>query len=278
MTDRNHRLPLRLFVLAACLFAASVSASTPQPGDALAGNAAEIVRVAVRTELAAAHNDHSHWRYRDAHQDQDHSLSIVVQTEEGAVSRLIAKEGHPLSSSEASQEDAKVEAFIRDPAALARQRRNGAQDEKQARDLLNMLPAAFSWTIKSEDANGWHLHFEPDPAFNPPTLQARVLSAMAGEMFVDRTQHRIVHLSGRLTHDVTFGFGILGRLRAGGTFQVERHELKPGLWEITDTHVHMDGRALLFKNIGQQQDEVETDFTLVPPGTTLQQAADLSRP
>ena len=42
--------------------------------------------------------------------------------------------------------------------------------------------------------------------------------------------------------------------------------------------MHIDGKALLFKNIGEQQDETQTDFTPVPSGTTLDQAIDLSRP
>jgi len=105
-----------------------------------------------------------------------------------------------------------------------------------------------------------------------------VLSAMAGELVVDKKQHRIKTISGKLTRDVTFGWGLLGRLKQGGTFRVERRELKPGLWQITETHVHIVGKALLFKNIGQQQEEVQTDFTQVPAGTTLEQAAEMSKP
>jgi hypothetical protein len=35
---------------------------------------------------------------------------------------------------------------------------------------------------------------------------------------------------------------------------------------------------LFFKNIGQQQDEVQTEFTQAPDATTLEQAVELSRP
>jgi hypothetical protein len=100
---------------------------------------------------------------------------------------------------------------------------------------------------------------------------------MNGTVVIDKSQHRIQTISGRLTEDVTFGFGLFGRLRQGGTFRVERRQIAPGLWQITETHVHIDGRALLFKSIGQQEDEVQTDFTPVPHGTTLEQAAAMSR-
>jgi hypothetical protein len=238
----------------------------------------QIIAQAVDAELAADENDHSHWRYRDERKDQHDSISIIVQTELGAVTRLIARAGHPLSPSEAEAENNRVNNFIHDPLQLARQRKDGAQDDRNARELLYMLPTAFLWHLESEDAQTWHLHFEPNPDFSPPSLQARVLSAMNGELVVDKTQHRIETISGRLTHDVTFGFGLFGRLRAGGTFRVERRQLAPGLWQITETHVHIEGKALFFKNISQQQDEIQTDFTPVPDDTTLERAAELTRP
>jgi hypothetical protein len=100
---------------------------------------------------------------------------------------------------------------------------------------------------------------------------------MMGELVVDREQNRIETISGRLVQDVTIGWGLLGRLHEGGTFRVERRQIAPKLWQITETHVHIEGRALLFKNIGQQEDEVQTDFTPVPAGTTLEQAAEMSK-
>jgi predicted metalloprotease with PDZ domain len=82
-------------------------------------------------------------------------------------------------------------------------------------------------------------------------------------------------MKGALSEDINIGFGILGRLRQGGTFDVERRQLAPGLWQITQTHVHIEGRALFFKTIGQQEDEVKMDFTEVRPGTTLEQAVTM---
>ena len=39
--------------------------------------------------------------------------------------------------------------------------------------------------------------------------------------------------------------------------------------------MHISGHALFFKTIGTQEDEVKSDFTLVPLGTTLDQAVGL---
>jgi hypothetical protein len=262
---------LMIGVLAGGLPQSAQAAQTPRP-------ATDIVAEAVRAELAADQNDRSHWRYRDEQKQQDDSISIVVQTDNGAVRRLIAKYGRALTPAEAQAESDRINNFIHDPSLLAKQHRDGAQDGKSARDLLNMLPTAFLWRVESENADTIRLHFEPNPSFDPPSLQARVLSAMNGELVVDKNQHRIETISGRLTRDVTIGFGFLGRLRAGGTFRVERRQVAPNLWQITETHVHIDGKALFFKNISQDQDEVQSSFTQVPEGTTLEQAVQMSHP
>ena len=170
-----------------------------------------------------------------------------------------------------------LEQFIHDPAKLAKQRKDGESDDKSATELLGMMPQAFTWTAEKTSDRNVLLRFAPNPAFRPPDMEARVMGSMAGEVLIDRAQHRIVTLSGRLTEDVMIGFGLLGRLRAGGTFRVERREVKPGFWQITETHVHIDGKALLFKTIGQQQDEIQTQWTQIPNGTTLERAVQLSR-
>jgi hypothetical protein len=90
-------------------------------------------------------------------------------------------------------------------------------------------------------------------------------------MTVSRNGNRISTLKGRLASDVKIGFGLLGKLNEGGTFQVERREIVPGRWQITETHVHIGGHALLFKTIGQQEDEVKTEWK-PSPAQTLQQA------
>ena len=240
-------------------------------------DAREIIRTAMQAELSADLNDHTRWRYRDAKKDGADAVSIVVETAQGSVKRMIGRNGRLLNEEEAAAEEERVQRFIHDPEALAKQRRDGAQDGKNAEELLRMLPDAFNWRVQSENAETITLHFEPNPNFRPPDMQGRVLGEMAGELVVNKGQNRIETISGKLTQDVTIGWGLLGRLHEGGTFRVERREVKPGLWQITETHVHIEGKALFFKNIGQQQDEVQTEFSQVPHGTTLEQAAEMSK-
>jgi hypothetical protein len=239
--------------------------------------AQEMVRVASRTELTAADNDHSHWEYKDVYRKPGagETVSRVVETGKGSVSKKLSVNGQPLTPEELRQENSRIESFVSDPAQQAKQRKDGAQDDKRAENMLRLLPEAFLWSIKSDDGKTVTLGYVPDPQFVPPTMESRVFAAMAGEIVVDKKQNRIQTIKGRLVADVKFGWGLLGRMYEGGTFDVERRELAPGIWQITESHVRILGHALLFKNIGEQDDEVKSEFRRLPQETTLEQAAAL---
>jgi hypothetical protein len=225
---------------------------------ALAQDAKQIIRQAVQTELAADDADHSRWMFLDVDRKPRSSVDEwVAQTSKGDLKRVLVENGDQLSDQE---QRLRMEAFAQNTSAQAKQHKSDEHDDQQARQMLNMLPQAFVWT-RVRDQNGTTvLHFAPDPHFDPPSYQARVFAAMEGDMQIDDAQHRIVSLKGKMIRDVTFGFGILGELKAGGSFDVERRQLKPRLWQITETHVHIEGRALLFKSISAQEDEERSRF------------------
>jgi hypothetical protein len=239
----------------------------------LAQDGKQIIQQAVNAELAATRDDQSHWRY--VKQEAGGNKAIVVETENGALLRHVEENGKPVSGEVKKIDDEHIQKFIHDPAMREKQKRDGQHDEKDATELLNLLPTAFVWKVESETPETITLSFKPDANFHAPDMEARVMGEMEGTLIVDKKLHRIKTMKGALSEDINIGFGILGRLRKGGTFNVERRPVAPGLWEITETHVHIDGKALFFKTIGQQQDEVKSDFTLVPPGTTLEQAVGM---
>lgn len=101
-----------------------------------------------------------------------------------------------------------------------------------------------------------------------------MLSALAGQIVISLPQKRIRTIKGALVDDVKFGYGLFGRLHKGGSFQVERREVAPRHWQVTESRVHLSGHALFFKNIGDQEDEIKTDFR-ISPAETLKQADEI---
>ena len=250
---------------------AQTGANAPVPGSD--PRAKELISAAVRSELSAADRDHSVWSYvdRDKTAEKD-AVYQTVETPEGSVRRMTELDGRSCDSEKRQKETERINEFIHDPAAQAKQRKASAHDDQQARELLQMLPTAFIWTIKSDSGDFVTLSFRPDDNFHAPNMEGRVMGTMAGELIIAKSDNRIRTLRGALSDDVRIGFGILGKLRHGGTFDVERREIAPHIWQITETHVHIEGRALLFKTIGTQEDEVKTELK---PSTakTLEEAA-----
>jgi hypothetical protein len=132
---------------------------------------------------------------------------------------------------------------------------------------------AFVWTQTGATATTTSLHFEPAPNFHPPTREARVFSAMTGDLVVDNQQQRICRIKGHLIHDVTFGGGLLGRLKERSSFALEQQQVRPSVWELTQIHVHLEGNALLFKSVSLEQDDKRSKFQGEPGDVTLEQAA-----
>lgn len=230
----------------------------------------QIVQQAVNTEHAADENDHSRWIYlEEIRKPKAQVLQWVATTPEGDVERVLEKDSQKLP--EAQQGDL-VQKFLQDASARRKQVAQADHDNRQIDDLLQLLPVAFQWTQTGQTAALSRLHFEPAPNFHPPTREARVFSSMTGDLIVDNQQHRIRAMSGHLLHPVTFGGGILGKLKSG-SFSLEQQQVAPGLWELTSFHLHFDGNAFLFKSISLQEDDTRSGFEHEPSTISLDQAA-----
>jgi hypothetical protein len=234
-------------------------------------DARTIVRKAVESELAADQADHSCWIFHEFDRKSDGAVTQwVAQTPAGDVTRVLIKNGRKIPQ---NQQHEAVNRFVRDRSAQAEQRADNQKDNARAASLLRLLPTAFHWKVISRKRTSTTLQFSPDPSFDPPTREARVFAAMTGILTLDNQQQRIREFRGHLTHDVDFGAGLLGKLEKGGTFRIERSQLAPRIWDITQSHIHIHGHALIFKSISEEEDDVKTSFTRESDSVTPQQAA-----
>jgi hypothetical protein len=248
-----------------------LAAQSPQP------DAQQVIRSAVESEMQANRTDRSIWTYRD----QDNvpgkdATYITIETRQGGLRRMIELGGRPLSANDAKAEMQRINDYVHDPSAQARARKSGAHDDEQAAELLTMLPNAFVWTFVSESPEFITLSFRPNPSFNPPNIEARIMGMMAGQVLIARDGNRIRTLKGQLTENVNIGFGLV-RMYKGGTFDIERRQVGGGHWQITDTHVHIGGHALFFKSIGTQEDEEKTEWKPSPAETLVDAARILGQ-
>jgi hypothetical protein len=232
----------------------------------------QVIQQVVDAEHAADLNDHSQWIYLErSDKPKEHIVQWVATTPQGEVRRLLEKNDQKLP--EDRQRDL-IQSFLRDTHAQRKQVAETNHDYQQIDDLLRLLPVAFVWTQTGATATNTSLHFEPAPKFHPPTREARVFSSMSGDLVADNAQHRVRSIQGHLTREVTFGGGLLGKLKEGSSFSLEQEQVGESLWQLTAIHVHLEGSALLFKSVSLQEDDRRSRFAQEDSSVSLNHAAD----
>src|SRR5215469_7101789 len=278
LTGKAGEMSLR-FIRICCLtgllafLAVGTASGQSGPGSAISAN--DLARAVVANELKAQEASHSRWMYRADREEQGRKKTKeVVQTGQGSLDRLVAVDGHPLNVRAERAETERIENLVRDPAQQQRMEQTKRRDAEQCKALFKMLPDALTFVYAGREGDLIKLNYRPNPAFQPPSREARVFHEMAGEMWVHEKQRRLARFDGQLLADVKFAGGILGHLEKGGHFNVEQRELSPGEWDLTSIQVDMKGKALFFKTITIEQAEYRSNFQTVPDDLTLAEAAD----
>ena len=259
-------------VLALLLCTAGVYAQKPPPVE----DPQVLVREVVRNELRAQQEDQTRWMYvsREQHPGSDQTKK-VIETREGTLARIIVEDHHPLTPRQQQRQDQRLQHVIQNPSELKKQKQEQERDKQKEQQLLTMMADGFLYEYEGNEGRNISLSFRSNPGFHPPTRETEVFHAMQGSMIVDDVTKRLKELRGRLVRDVVFGWGILGRLHRGGSFDVRQDEVASGHWELTLIDVHITGKALFFKTIGEQQHEERSDFQEVPGNLTPAQAVEM---
>ena len=237
-------------------------------------SAGELLRRVVNSELKAQANDHSHWMYEvKAGVSGKEQGKVAVQTREGYLDRLKCVNGQPITPEQEKQEDQRIARLLKKPDEQKKQRSAQEQDARKTERLFKMLPDAVTASYGKREGELVEILFKPNPHFHPPSHEAAVFHAMTGRIWINTRENRLVEIEGHLTRGVKFGGGLLGHLDKGGEFHVKQSKVAPGLWEITLLHVNMHGKALFFKTIAVQENEIRTNFQRVPDNLALSEAA-----
>lgn len=238
--------------------------------------AADLVKAVISNELGPSSSAPVLWKYRlEKDVDGRHETREVVETARGSIDKLVATGGKPLSPQQARAEDDRILHFSQDPDAQRKARAAQQKDAEQCNKIMQLMPSAFIFQYAGQSGDLVKITFKPNPSFSASSREAKVLQQLAGEMWVNPKELRLASIDGRLMNEVKFAGGLLGYLEQGGRFSVKRAELAHDDWEVTELHIDMHGKALLFKNICVQQNETHSDFERVSPDLTLTEAANL---
>jgi hypothetical protein len=158
----------------------------------------------------------------------------VVETAAGKVRILLAEDGKPLSPERAAAERARLADVVAHPDAFQRREQAMKNDEQHAEQMLALLHKAFLFDEPRTDGSDVRIAYRPDPAYQPKTMEEKVLHAMSGAVLVDERTKQLHRIEGKVPSDVSLGYGLLGTVHAGSSFSTT-HELEPG-GEWKDAH------------------------------------------
>jgi hypothetical protein len=240
--------------------------------------AGELVAKVVGNELGA-HAD-GRFMYRDRRKTPEgEKTKELIETDAGVVARLIAIDGQPLTPQQRSDENGRLQNLQQHPELQRQKQREQQQDDDRIKKMFAELPKAFRYQYEGTEADKSgetiRLSFAPDPRYQPPSRETAVFKAMSGKFWVGLPDFRLARIQATLFRDVTFGWGLLGRLDKGGHFFVEQSKIAPQRWETTSMNLQFTGKMLLFKSLNLCQVDYFTGFRPVPAGLTLAQGIEM---
>jgi hypothetical protein len=236
---------------------------------------AQLVREVVYNELQD-HEQHGYWRYWiDRHSEAGETLEQQIETARGPVTLLALTNGQPPNQQARTEEQQRIRVLLNSPEEQNRHMRQYRQDEDRIGQIVALLPDAFLFDYDSSEDGCYRLRFRPNPDYAAHSIEARILHAMSGTIWIDARYKHLARLDGRIDQNVDFGYGVLGRLYKGGWFQLQRVRVGPDDWKTANLEMHMNVRALLVTSFARETSERRGGFAPVPPGTSLAEGLDL---
>ena len=268
--SRTLSLPGYVSCFAILTFAAGMALPPALPSQ----TAKDLIGDACYNELQQRKNK-TLWSYVAERHSNNHVFrEQVIETVDGPVRHLLAVDGHPPTTAQIKEEHDQHQGLLNNQSGRRAIQKQRDDDDKTMEELLRIIPEAFVFEDQAKEGGSERIAFHPNPGFKPKTYEQRILHALDGIVVIDLHDRRISRLSGSLGTRVKFGYGLIGHVEQGGTTEITRVNLPPGVWKTSVEKIAIDGRIVLFKTINMHQDETRSSFEPVASSTTLAQALD----
>ncbi len=220
--------------------------------------------------------DNSFWEYRShVVAGGKNVLREQIDTRDGPVYRVLARDGQPLAGEQVTQEQARVAGLLDNPEKMRKVQQEHEADEARLGKVMALLPKAYVFHYAgAKTGDRVVLDFAPNPKYVPSSYVDRIMCELTGQVVVNQRLKRLVSMDGRIAQKISFGFGILGYVDPGGTFRIHRTQVSANHWKTDLVAVNVHGRILLFSNVSKQEQETRWGFEPVPHDVTLAEAGN----
>lgn len=265
-------LPIRLLV-SVLMFSFALSGQQPEHPDIQSEEAdpAALIQRASANEVAALQSpDYFHYR-ETLEWKWGTEKRAVIETAQGRADRIVKFNHEPLSPDQALKQERRLRKLLRDHDAVRHEIEDQRAEVKRRISMMQAFPLAFTFTPEGQEDGLLKFSFRPNGSFSPKDRQTQVYRGMQGTVWVEPNQQRLVRIDGTLTRNVSFGWGIFGKLYKGGTYRIEQKQVEPGIWRISKLELDLKIRAL-FNTSRLLRKEHNGEFRATPPETTYEDA------
>jgi len=174
------------------------------------------------------------------------------------ISTLVKKDGKPLSDEELKKENEKTQKEIQD--IQKREAKKEAKDEKAKEEgkkekdddvgIETFLRTCQFVNPRRERFRGQDVlvfDFEPNPEYKPRNIVEKIVSKLAGVIWIDEKAHVVARLEAYFVGDFKFAGGLLANLQKGTSFIFEQGYLNNEVWLPTYEEAHVGVRVFLVK-------------------------------
>jgi hypothetical protein len=142
--------------------------------------------------------------------------------------RVLEKDGKPVTNSTPEKQERRVRASGRSTVD----------------DIANVLTFAIDRRETIKGRSAIVVRFEPKPGAEAETREGGMAQAFKGLIWVDEPAREVMRVEATAVDDLSYGFGLLARIRKGSTVTLTRERIDDNIWLPTSIKFKGDGRAL----------------------------------
>jgi hypothetical protein len=153
------------------------------------------------------------------------------------------------------------------PVADARPERFERRRRPQARSSIEDTVAVLRFEVARRERVGGRdqivVTFEPKEGAKPQTREGRLARVLKGTIWIDEEALEVVRAEATAMDDVSYGLGVVARLRKGAVMSLTRERVADRVWLPTSVRFSGEGRAMLFRKLNVNHVIEWYDYQLV---------------
>jgi len=192
------------------------------------------------------------------------SYEVYPSAEPGHTYRkLVERDGKAVPPDDLAKEDRKQQE--KEARAAARSPQVQAERRLREAEAIAEIFRVYEFRIVGretlEGRDAILLTFVPRPDVEPATKTGKILKKFSGRAWVDEKDRQLARVEAELTDDLSFGFGILAKLRKGARAEMQRRKVNDEIWLPAEARFAGNARIFLVKGIHVDTLSEYSDYT-----------------